>query len=94
MCVTKEQLNRGNCLPRPRRPMSSSASKCAASTKCHASGWLWLGASPMAWQMGANQHPQAPEGRHTWARPPGHHFHPLCVHEGERKLLQASPLLT
>lgn len=46
---------------RPRRPMSSSTSKCAASTKCHASGWLWLGASPMAWLMRANQHPQAPK---------------------------------
>ena len=59
--------------------------ECRAGTKSHASGGLWLGVSTTAQQMDAHQRLQAP---------PGHHFHPLCDHGGERKPEQALSLFT
>lgn len=68
--------------------------ECRARTKSHVSRGLWLGISTLARQMEAHRRLWAPEGRHIWACLPGHHFHPLCVHSGERKPKQALSLFT
>lgn len=48
MCVTKEQVNRGNCFPRPQRPISSSPGKCSEPAPNPTGQGGLLGVSPMA----------------------------------------------